>query len=56
MPSNHWFGNELGLFRRRDYCFGDLYDAKQRPGPITDAAGRSHGRRNFFVLANTGKA
>ena len=29
---------------------------KRRPGPITEAACWSHGRRNFFVLADTGKA
>src|ERR1700693_90380 len=32
--------------------FGDLYDAKRRPGPITEAACWAHGRRKFFVLAN----
>jgi transposase len=36
--------------------FGDLYDARRRPGPITEAACWSHGRRKFFVLADFGKS
>jgi transposase len=36
--------------------FGDLYDARRRPGPITEAACWSHGRRKFFVLADLGKS
>jgi len=31
--------------------FNDLYEAKRRPGPITEAACWAHGRRKFFVLA-----
>ena len=46
-----------GILQADAYAgFGDLYDAKRRPGPITEAACWSHGRRNFFVLADTGKA
>jgi transposase len=36
--------------------FGDLYDGKRKPGPITEAACWSHGRRHFFELADLRKA
>ena len=36
--------------------FGDLYDGKRKPGPITEAACWSHGRRKFFELADLRKA
>jgi transposase len=36
--------------------FGDLYDGRRRPGPITEAACRSHSRRKFFELADSRKA
>jgi transposase len=36
--------------------FNDLYKADRRPGPITEAACWSHGRRKFFVLADLAKA
>src|SRR5207249_5960663 len=36
--------------------FGDLYDARRRPGPISEAACWSHGRRKFFELADLGKS
>jgi transposase len=39
-----------------DACFGDLYDARRRPSPITEAASWSHGRRKFLVLADLGKS
>jgi hypothetical protein len=46
-----------GILQADAYAgFGDLYDAKRRPGPITEAACWSYGRRNFLVLADTGKA
>src|SRR3984893_18520997 len=32
--------------------FNDLYEAKRRPGRITEAACWAHGRRKFFVLAD----
>jgi transposase len=35
--------------------YGDLYKADRRPGPITEAACWSHGRRKFFVLADITK-
>ena len=46
-----------GILQADAYAgFGDLYNARRRPGPITEAACWSHGRRYFFVLADTGKA
>ena len=33
-----------------------LYDGKRKPGPITEAACWSHGRRHFFELADLRKA
>jgi transposase len=55
-PTRHLAGY-VGILQADAYAgFGDLYDAKRRPGPITEAACWSHGRRNFFVLADTGKA
>ena len=36
--------------------FGDLYDGRRKPGPITEAACWSHGRRYFFELADLKKA
>jgi transposase len=32
--------------------FGKLYDAGRKPGPITEAACWSHGRRKFYILAD----
>jgi transposase len=55
-PARH-LAEYNGILQADAYAgFGDLYDAKRRPGPITEAACWSHGRRNFFVLADTGKA
>ena len=41
-----------------DACagFGDLYDAKRKPGPNTEAPCWSHSRRKFFELADLRKA
>jgi transposase len=36
--------------------FGDLYDVKRKPSPITEAACWSHSRRKFFELAGLRKA
>jgi transposase len=36
--------------------FGELYDGRRRPGPITEAACWAHGRRHFFELADLRKA
>jgi transposase len=55
-PARHLAGY-AGILQADAYAgFGDLYDAKRRPGPITEAACWSHGRRNFFELADLRKA
>jgi hypothetical protein len=36
--------------------FGQLYNARQSPGPITEAACWAHSRRKFFELADVTKA
>jgi transposase len=55
-PARH-LADYAGILQADAYAgFGELYDAKRRPKPITEAACWSHGRRNFFVLAETGKA
>jgi hypothetical protein len=46
-----------GILQADAYAgFNELYDAKRRPGPITEAACWAHGRRNFFELADLRKA
>jgi transposase len=55
-PARHLAGYD-GIFQADAYAgFGDLYDGKRRPGPITEAACWAHGRRNFFIIADTSKA
>jgi transposase len=55
-PSRHLAGY-AGILQADAYAgFGDLYDAKRKPGPITEAACWSHGRRKFFELADLRKA
>jgi transposase len=55
-PARHLAGY-AGILQADAYAgFGDLYEAKRRPGPITEAACWSHGRRNFFELADLRKA
>ena len=55
-PARHLAGY-AGILQADAYAgFGKLYDARRRPAPITEAACWSHGRRNFFVLADTAKA
>ena len=55
-PARHLAGY-TGILQADAYAgFGELYDAKRRPAPITEAACWSHGRRKFFVLADTAKA
>jgi len=49
-PGRHLAGYDGILQADASAGFGALYDAKRRPGPITEAACWSHGRRNFFVL------
>jgi transposase len=55
-PGRHLAGY-AGILQADAYAgFGDLYDAKRKPGPITEAACWSHGRRKFFELADLLKA
>src|SRR5262249_50292187 len=55
-PNRHLAGY-AGILQADAYAgFGDLYDAKRQPGPITEAACWSHGRRKFFELADLRKA
>jgi len=55
-PARHLAGY-AGIPQADAYAgFGDLYDARRKPGPITEAACWSHGRRHFFELADLRKA
>ena len=55
-PARHLAGY-AGILQADAYAgFGDLYDGKRKPGPITEAACWSHGRRHFFELADLRKA
>jgi len=46
-----------GILQADAYAgFGQLYEAKRRPWPITEAACWAHGRRKFFELADLRKA
>ena len=55
-PARHLAGY-AGILQADAYAgFGDLYDGRRRPGPITEAACWSHGRRHFFELADLRKA
>ena len=46
-----------GILQADAYAgYDQLYDGKRRPGPITEAACWSHGRRKLFVLADVAKA
>ena len=55
-PARHLAGY-AGILQADAYAgFGELYEAKRRPGPIIEAACWSHGRRKFFVLAEIAKA
>jgi transposase len=55
-PARHLAGY-AGILQADAYAgFGDLYDGRRKPGPITEAACWSHGRRYFFELANLKKA
>ena len=55
-PARHLAGYD-GILQADAYAgFGELYDGKRKPGPITEAACWAHGRRNFFVIADTSKA
>jgi transposase len=55
-PRRHLVGY-AGILQADAYAgFGELYNAARRPGPVTEAACWSHGRRKFFVLADVTKA
>ena len=55
-PNRHLAGY-AGILQADAYAgFGDLYDAKRKPAPITEAACWSHSRRKFFELADLGKS
>jgi transposase len=55
--SSRHLAGYAGILQADAYAgFGDLYVARRRPGPITEAACWSHGRRKFFVLADVDKS
>jgi transposase len=55
-PARHLAGY-AGILQADAYAgFGELYDGRRKPGPITEAACWSHGRRHFFELADLRKA
>jgi transposase len=54
-PNRH-LASYAGILQADAYGgYNDLYKAGRRPGPITEAACWSHGRRKFFVLADITK-
>jgi transposase len=55
-PARHLAGYASILQADAYAGFGELYDGKRKPGPITEAACWSHGRRHFFELADLRKA
>ena len=55
-PARHLAGY-AGILQADAYAgFGELYEGKRKPGPITEAACWSHGRRHFFELGDLRKA
>jgi transposase len=55
-PARHLAGY-AGILQADAYAgFGDLYDGRRKPGPITEAGCWSHSRRKFFELADLRKA
>jgi transposase len=55
-PRRHLAG-WAGILQADAYAgFGELYDGRRRPGPITEAACWGHARRKFFVLADLRQA
>ena len=55
-PRRHLAG-WTGVLQADAYAgFGELYEAKRQPAPITEASCWSHGRRKFFELADLRKA
>jgi transposase len=54
-PRSH-LASYAGILQADAYAgYNDLYQADRSPGPIKEAACWSHGRRNFFVLADITK-
>jgi hypothetical protein len=57
IPRGIWLASYAGILQADAYAgFGELYDGKRKPGPITEAACWSHGRRHFFEQADLCKA
>jgi transposase len=55
-PARHLAGYS-GILQADAYAgFGQLYEPKRSPGPITEAACWAHGRRKFFELADIARA
>jgi transposase len=55
-PRKHLAGY-AGILQADAYGgFNGLYDSRRSPGPITEAACWSHGRRKFFALADLAKS
>ena len=55
-PARHLAGY-AGILQADAYAgFGDLYNGRRKPGPITEAACWSHSRRKFFELGDLRKA
>jgi hypothetical protein len=55
-PNRH-LASYAGILQADAYAgYGDLYQADRKPGPITEAACWSHGRRKFFELADIARA
>jgi len=55
-PARH-LASYAGILQADAYAgFGELYEGRRKPGPITEAACWAHGRRHFFELADLRKA
>jgi transposase len=55
-PARHLAGYP-GILQADAYAgFGELYDGRRKPRPVTEAACWSHGRRHFFEFADLRKA
>ena len=55
-PADH-LADFQGILQADAYAgYEQLYEGKRRPGPVTEAACWSHGRRKLFVLADIAKA
>jgi transposase len=55
-PARHLAGY-VGILQADAYAgFNELYNPTRKPGPLTEAACWSHGRRKLFVLADVAKS